>query len=58
MTCPNCGAECDRDEVDNGVGVEYGPWRCPGCGWGESYELDDLVARCVPPAPKPAGAVH
>jgi hypothetical protein len=35
MTCPDCGAECDRDEVDIGVGTQYGPWRCRECPWGE-----------------------
>lgn len=39
MTCPNCGAECWRDEADVGVGVIYGPWGCP-CGWSESAEYD------------------
>jgi hypothetical protein len=35
MKCPNCGGECDRDEVDIGVGVQGGPWGCPDCGWVE-----------------------
>ena len=26
MKCPKCGAECDRDEVDIGVGIQIGPW--------------------------------
>lgn len=39
MTCPRCGTECWRDEVDVGVGVMYGPWGCP-CGWSESAEYD------------------
>lgn len=33
--CPTCGAECVRDEVDIGVGIQYGPWACPNCGWSE-----------------------
>ena len=33
MKCPRCGAECDRDEVDIGVGVQGGPWGCPDCHW-------------------------
>lgn len=32
MKCPTCGGECERDEVDNGVGMEgCGPWGCPDC---------------------------
>lgn len=34
MQCPKCGGECERDEVDNGVGMEAcGPWGCPDCHW-------------------------
>ena len=33
MKCPDCGAECVRDGVDIGVGVQYSPWRCDNCGW-------------------------
>ena len=36
--CPECGCECDRDEVDNGVGIMYGPWGCCACGWSEDSE--------------------
>lgn len=35
MTCPTCGEECDRDEVNVGVGIIYGPWGCHSCGWSE-----------------------
>lgn len=38
--CPKCGEECFRDEVDVGVGVIYGPWGCPGCGWSSNPEYD------------------
>lgn len=38
--CPNCQTECARDDVDVGVGIIYGPWGCPGCGWSESEEYD------------------
>lgn len=34
MTCPKCGRECDRDEVDVGVGIIHGPYGCV-CGWSE-----------------------
>jgi ribosomal protein S27AE len=36
--CPKCGAGCERNEVDIGVGVQYGPWSCPDCGWSEETE--------------------
>jgi hypothetical protein len=36
MKCPRCGNECERDEVDNGVGMQpAGPWGCPACHWVE-----------------------
>ena len=41
MKCPKCGGECERDEVDNGVGIEAcGPWGCPDCHWFETRESD------------------
>lgn len=39
MKCPKCNEECDQDEVDVGVGIIYGPARCPNCGWYEDHEL-------------------
>ena len=39
-SCPKCGAECWRDSVDNGVGIQYGPWGCSNCGWSEDPEYD------------------
>lgn len=41
--CPRCGGEVERDEVDNGVGMEaVGPWGCPDCHWVELRpEIDD-----------------
>ena len=41
MKCPNCGDNCARDEVDVGVGVQYGPWGCFSCGWSEHPSYDD-----------------
>lgn len=38
--CPKCGSECDRDEVDIGVGVIYGPYGCFECYWSEYNEYD------------------
>lgn len=40
MNCPKCDDECWRDSADVGVGVMYGPWGCPSCGWSESREYD------------------
>ena len=39
MTCPLCGDNCMRDEVDIGVGTIYGPFGC-SCDWSESAEYD------------------
>ena len=40
MNCPKCECECFRDSVDVEVGVIYGPYGCPECGWSESPEYD------------------
>lgn len=40
MKCEKCGEECDRDEVDVGVGIIYGPYGCAGCGWSSAPEYD------------------
>jgi len=40
--CPNCGDDCWRDEADVGVGIMYGPWGCPSCGWSEWAEYNQL----------------
>lgn len=48
MTCPACGCECERDEVDNGVGMEAcGPWGCPECHWIEERLAVDDDPRTV-----------
>ncbi len=31
--CPMCGGELGHDEVDIGVGIQYGPEYCIDCGW-------------------------
>lgn len=36
MKCPECGAECSREEADVGVGVLCLEWSCGDCGWDES----------------------
>ncbi len=38
MACPTCGSECIRDEVDIGVGVQYGPLICTECGWAQGED--------------------
>jgi hypothetical protein len=38
--CPYCDSLCDREHVDVGVGVIYGPWGCSHCGWSEYPEYD------------------
>jgi hypothetical protein len=40
MNCPNCGEECERDEVDVGVGIIYGPWGCSSCCWSSDPRYD------------------
>lgn len=40
FACPVCGStDTWRDEVDIGVGIQYGPWRCEACG---SHNFDEL----------------
>lgn len=40
MDCPSCGQkDLHRDSVDNGFGVQYGPFGCR-CGWSEWEEYD------------------
>ena len=31
--CPDCGCELNYDEVDIGVGIQTGNYRCDRCGW-------------------------
>ncbi len=35
MKCPECGAYCDCESVDVGVGTINGPWQCSECPWDE-----------------------
>ena len=39
MICPECQNECERDQVDNGVAILFGPWGCR-CGWSEDERYD------------------
>lgn len=47
MTCPHCGDTCDRESVDVGIGMMYGPWGCSNCGWSEDpdYDCRDGIKR-------------
>jgi len=39
--CPKCGCEdLHREEADVGVGIIYGPYGCPECGWSEWKRYD------------------
>lgn len=39
--CPRCGeTELWRESADVGVGIIYGPYGCPCCGWSENEEYD------------------
>lgn len=51
MKCPQCGSECCRDEVDNGVGMQpAGPWYCDNCHWVDPEDYMDFLR---PEEPKP-----
>jgi len=47
MKCDKCNAECHRDDVDIGVGVIYGPYGCPECGWSQDPEYDCSEGRSI-----------
>jgi hypothetical protein len=36
--CPICGADCERVDYHRRVGVQYGPWDCSVCDWGEEFD--------------------
>jgi rubredoxin len=38
MICPDCGAKCDREEVDVEICSIIGPWHCSRCGWTKKPE--------------------
>jgi hypothetical protein len=41
MLCPKCGnPDTYRESADVGVGVIYGPYGCPECGWSEWPQYD------------------
>lgn len=43
MKCPECGAECWRNEIHNGVGIVHDEWKCIECDWTEDdgFPLSD-----------------
>lgn len=42
MQCLNCGSENGEGiEVDTGVGIRVGPWKCFDCGWSEADQDDE-----------------
>ena len=51
--CPKCGEECQRDEVDVGVGVITGPWGCYSCGWSDDPRYDSSNGASVAQAEYP-----
>lgn len=41
--CPRCDSpDTFREEVDIGVGIQYGPLHCRSCGFDEQEELDEM----------------
>jgi hypothetical protein len=40
MNCPKCETPCTRESIHNGIGLLFGPFGCPGCGWSEYEEYD------------------
>lgn len=39
VNCPKCKeGELIREEVDIGVGTQYGSWHCDRCDWSEDLE--------------------
>lgn len=53
--CPKCDGECYRDEVDIGVGIQYGPYGCTKCGWSEDSEYD--LSKGKSPLDETGGAI-
>lgn len=42
--CPHCGKDAlIRDEVDIGVGTQYGPWHCQACGYSDDEDSLDML---------------
>lgn len=61
MKCPECGADCWREEVDVGVGLVTGPWMCTECHWDEDQEFpmtQDNWDQWLSEGPKPDDYKH
>jgi hypothetical protein len=44
---PECGSECWRNEVHNGVSIVHDEWKCDYCGWDEDQAFPmDKVDWC------------
>lgn len=44
--CPKCGnTDLYRESADVGVGIIYGPFDCPSCGWSEEEAYDVSEGR-------------
>jgi len=43
MKCPQCGQECEQEEVDIGVGTLKGPPYCLFCHWDASEGENELL---------------
>ena len=41
LRCPICGALLSYDEVDIGVGIQTGNYRCDCCGWCLAQDADE-----------------
>ena len=49
MDCPECGAKCEAEMVDIGVGEQrIEPWHCPACHWTEPADEFDLSPTIDP----------
>lgn len=44
MKCPECGADCWRNEVHNGVCLIHDEWKCEQCEWSEDdgYPMNEV----------------
>ncbi len=44
MKCPECGAECECEFVDIGVGMQQSsPYACTRCEWIQKSLLDEAL---------------
>lgn len=44
MICPVCKEELSYDEVDIGVGIQTGNYRCDSCGWYPDKDDEDIYS--------------